>query len=202
VDVPALAERIMDNVGRVDRMMQDLLDALKVQTGARFELELEEGDLVSIVRDALQHSKAELGERLVLDTFGPVRGYFAGDGLRRAVENLVSNAVKYGSPATPIVVSVRAEHGRALLTVHNHGTHIPAEEQETLFRAFQRTAGAQRSGKEGWGLGLAQVRAVAEAHGGSIAVDSLPGSGTTFTIDIPTDARPFQERIRSPLSRS
>jgi signal transduction histidine kinase len=174
------------------------LDALKVQTGARLRLELEEGDLVSIVREALQHMKRELGERLVIDAPAPVPGFFSADGLRRAIENLVGNAVKYGSPTTPIRVSVRAVHGRALLTVHNHGAHIPAEDQETLFRAFQRTAGAQRSGQEGWGLGLAQVRAVAEAHGGSIGVDSLPGSGTTFTIDIPADARPFQKDPLTP----
>jgi signal transduction histidine kinase len=55
----------------------------------------------------------------------------------------------------------------------------------TLFRAFQRLSGAEKSGQRGWGLGLAQVRAVAEAHGGSIAVDSLEGLGTTFTIDVP-----------------
>jgi MFS family permease len=67
-----------------------------------------------------------------------------------------------------------------MITVHNDGPHIPAEEQETLFRAFQRLNDAASSGKMGWGLGLAQVRAVAEAHGGSIAVDSVPERGTTF----------------------
>jgi len=78
------------------------------------------------------------------------------------------------------------------VTVHNYGPVIPPEKRETLFRAFQRLSDAETSGKSGWGLGLAQVRAVAEAHGGSIGVDSLPDRGTTFTIDIPLDARPYQ----------
>jgi signal transduction histidine kinase len=100
--------------------------------------------------------------------------------------------VKYGTPSRPITVAVLERHGRAILAVHNEGPPIPAEQQETLFRAFQRLSDAAASGQRGWGLGLAQVRAVAEAHGGSIGLDSLPEQGTTFTVDIPLDARPYQ----------
>jgi signal transduction histidine kinase len=189
-EVPRWAARIIDNIGRVDQMVQDLLDTMRVQTGARLPLELEECDLVEVVRNALGHLRPEHGDRLVLSAPAPVRGYVAPDALRRAVENLVTNALKYGD-SRPITVAVRQAHERAILTVHNHGAHIPAEQQETLFRAFQRLATAETSGKRGWGLGLAQVRAVAEAHGGSIGVDSVAGRGTTFMIDIPLDARPF-----------
>lgn len=191
--VPRWAARIIENIGRVDRMVQDLLDAMRVQTGARLPLELQECDLVEVVRDAVEQLRTEHGERLVLDAPEPVRGHFAPDALRRTTENLVTNAVKYGDASRPITVSIR-EHGeRASLKVHNHGAHIPAEQRETLFRAFQRLYSAEASGKRGWGLGLAQARAVAEAHGGSISVDSVPGRGTTFTIDVPVDARPFQD---------
>jgi signal transduction histidine kinase len=193
------AARIVENLARVDRMLQDLLDAMKLETGARMRLELEACDLVDIVRTSLEHVRDEVGQRLVIDAPTPVEGFFSPDALRRAVENLVSNALKYGSPTEPIVVTVRAVHGRAILTVHNEGPHIPADKQETLFRAFQRTSEAHTSGKEGWGLGLAQVRAAAEAHGGSIGVDSLPDRGTTFVIDIPADARPYQS---VPITRS
>ena len=192
-EVPIWAGRILDNVDRLDRMLQDLLDASRLESGARIELDLEESDLVDIVREALDHWSTQLGDRLVFDGPEPVLGYYARDGLRRAVDNLVSNAVKYGSATTPIEVAVRSVHGRALVTVHNDGALIPAEEQETLFRAFQRASEAEASGKRGWGLGLAQVRAVAEAHGGSIGVDSVRGAGTTFLIDVPADARPFQQ---------
>lgn len=190
--VPRWAARIVENIGRVDRMVQDLLDAMRVQTGARLPLELEEHDLLEIVRNALEQLRTEHGDRLVLEAPAPVHGWFAADALRRALENLVTNAVKYGAASRPITVTLREHDQRAILRVHNHGVHIPAEQQETLFRAFQRLATAEASGKRGWGLGLAQARAVAEAHGGSIGVDSVPGRGTTFTIDIPVDARPFQ----------
>jgi len=189
--VPRWASRIIDNVERVDRMVQELLDAMRVQTGARLPLEIVECDVVEIVRAVIEQHGSERGDRFVLDAPEPVRGHLAADALRRAVENLVTNAVKYGDASSPITVGVRQHHGRAIISVHNHGSYIPAEQQETLFRAFQRLNLAEESGKRGWGLGLAQARAVAEAHGGSIGVDSVPGRGTMFTIDIPTDARAF-----------
>lgn len=197
-DVPRWAARIIENINRVDRMVQDLLDAMRVQTGARLELDIEACDLVDVVRETLEHLQVEHGNRFVLDAPEPVRGHFARDALRRAVENLSTNAVKYGAPSRPITVKVYQAHGRVLLTVHNYGAHVPAEKHEMLFRAFQRTTTAPASGRPGWGLGLAQVRAVAESHGGSIAVDSLPESGTTFTIDIPIDARPYQQKPTTP----
>lgn len=191
--VPRWAGRIVDSIGRVDRMIQDLLDTMRVQTGARLQLSVEACDLVEVVRDTLAHLHLQHGDRFVLVAPRPVRGYFAPEGLRRALENLAVNAVNYGAPERPITVTVRQEHDRAILQVHNHGGPIPVEKRETLFRAFQRATATGASGKRGWGLGLAQVRAVAEAHGGSIVLDSTAAQGTTFTIDIPLDARPFIE---------
>jgi signal transduction histidine kinase len=191
-DVADWARRIVENISRVDRMVQDLLNAMRVQAGVQMPLELEPTDLVEVVRQTLDSIQPDDRGRLVLTAPAAVNGYFAADVLRRAVENLIDNAVKYGAPARPITITVHERHGRAILTVHNHGTHVPAEKQETLFRAFQRLTEAESSGKKGWGLGLAQVRAAAEAHGGSIAVDSLPERGTSFTVDIPLDARPYQ----------
>ena len=192
------ATRIIDNISRADRMVRDLLDAMRVQTGARLTLEIKPCDLVEVVRQSIDRFRTESGERVVLVAHGPIPGHGAPEALGRAVENLTSNALKYGAPARPITVTVGETHGRAIVTVHNHGPVIPAEKRETLFRAFQRLSDAEMSGKTGWGLGLAQVRAVAEAHGGSVAVDSLPGRGTTFTIDIPLDARPYQDGPATP----
>ena len=197
-EVPRWANRILDNIGRADRMLCDLLDAMRAQTGARLTLELEACDLVEVVRQCLTRMELQAQERIVLVAEKPVHGYVSRNALGRALENLTANAVKYGESISPITVSVRAAHGRGLITVHNRGAHIPAEKQETLFRAFQRLTDAETGGKSGWGLGLAQVRAVAEAHGGSIGVDSVPDKGTTFVIDIPLDARPFQDRPTMP----
>lgn len=192
--VPRLAALVVENIRRADRMVQDLLDAIRMQAGARLEIELVECDLVAIVRGTLENLAIEHGDRFVLLAPASMRGYLAPDHLRRAVENLASNAVKYGSPAGRVTVTMSEQHGRAIVSVHNVGAYIPAEQQETLFRAFQRSTAGEESGHRGWGLGLAQVRAVAEAHGGSIALSSLPESGTVFVIDIPLDARPYQEK--------
>jgi signal transduction histidine kinase len=197
-EVGRWARTILENIGRVDRMVADLLDAMRVQTGARLRLDIKDCDLVEIVRQTLARFEAEHGDRLVLTAPEALRAHVAPDALSRALENLITNAVKYGARSRPISVTVDETHGRAILSVRNEGPHIPAEGQETLFRAFQRSTDAETSGKVGWGLGLAQVRAVAEAHGGSIGVDSLPERGTTFAINIPLDARPYQHTPITP----
>ncbi|MFL5423418.1 MAG: sensor histidine kinase [Myxococcales bacterium] len=184
-DVPRWVARVIDSIDRADRMIQDLLDAMRAQTGAQLEVHLEESDLVVVVREAVDHLRTVYGDRFVVVVGEPVQGRFGVDPMRRAVENLAINAVKYGAAGRPITITVNQVQGRALILVHNEGPPIPAEQMPTLFRAFQRLSAAEKSGHRGWGLGLAQVRAVAEAHGGSIAVDSLEGLGTTFTIDVP-----------------
>src|SRR4051794_19705323 len=105
-------------------MVQDLLDAMRVQAGARLPIELRACELVEIVRRTLERLQIEYGERFVLIAPNPVRGYLAPDALERAIENLCSDAVKYGASSQPITVTVRETHGRAILTVHNHGAHI------------------------------------------------------------------------------
>ena len=71
----------------------------------------------------------------------------------------------------------------------NDGDPIAKEDQLKLFRSYKRTTSAQRSGKAGWGLGLVQVQAISEAHGGSVGVESDPVNGTTFTLDLIIDLR-------------
>jgi len=197
-DVPRWCARVMESVDRADRMVQDLLDAMRAQSGAPLEIRFVECNLVEIVTEAIDHLSTVYGDRFVLVAPEPVRGHFGVDPMRRAVENLAINAAKYGAVGRPITISVRQVHDRAFILVHNEGSHIPPEQQESLFRAFQRLSGESGSHR-GWGLGLAQVRAAAEAHGGSIAVDSLPEIGTTFTIDVPLDGR-LGAKMRKPGS--
>jgi signal transduction histidine kinase len=187
-DVQRWSARIVESVDRADRMVQDLLDAMRAQAGAQLDLQFAECDLAELVREAIDHLCTVYGDRFVLVAPAPVRGHFGIDPMRRAIENLAINAVKYGAAGRPITITVKELHERAFILTHNEGAHIPAEQQESLFRAFQRLSGEDGS-QRGWGLGLAQVRAAAEAHGGSIAVDSLPEIGTTFIIDVPLDGR-------------
>lgn len=186
-----LAERIGTSLRRIDRMLQELLDTVVFRAGGRLHLDLSRFDMLELVREVTEQSAAVHGQRF--EVIGRnVVGWWGRDTIKRALENLIGNAVKYGRPGTPIRVSVSSAHGRVLLAVHNEGTPIPADQLESIFQVFRR-AGAAKGGKEpGWGIGLPYVRSVAESHGGNISVDSSAERGTVFTISMPQDARPFQ----------
>ena len=105
--------------------------------------------------------------------------------MRRILENLASNAVKYGSPTDPITVTLMKTSREVQISVHNHGYAIPPEEREHVFDSFSRAARPERGATKGWGLGLAVVKGLTEAHGGTVRVDSVDGAGTTFKVDLP-----------------
>lgn len=111
----------------------------------------------------------------------------AGVPLRRALENLVGNALKYGDDG-PIHIHVNTLRERMMLTVHNTGSTIAPEQTERIFEYLRRE---HQGSATGWGIGLPFVQNVAESHGGSALVDSAPETGSTFTIDLPIDCRPF-----------
>lgn len=134
-----------------------------------------------------------LGELLDALSVPPVTGWWNRSALERAVENLVGNAQKYGDPGAPIDVTVGESNGRVILSVRNQGEPIPPEEFETIFQQFVRSKTAGESTTGGWGVGLPYVRTVAQSHGGSAVVYSDAGTGTVFVIDMPVDARPFQQ---------
>lgn len=183
---------IVRNLRRVDSMIQKLLDIAALHSGERLRLHLRSFDLYSLANEVCEEFTTQHGARF--ECTGSVSlGWWDRDAIKRAIENLVSNAVKYGAPGKPIRISIRSSYGRTILDVHNEGEPIPPSEQENVFHAFQRAAAAKEGGMQGWGIGLACVTSVVEAHGGSIGVDSVAERGTTFTIDMPTDARPFED---------
>jgi signal transduction histidine kinase len=121
------------------------------------------------------------------------RGWWDREAIKRAIENLLSNAIKYGAPDTPIRMETESRDERVMLTVHNEGEPIPPEQIECIFQIFERAVAAKEANSKGWGIGLPYVRSVAESHGGSVMVDSAANRGTTFTINMPLDARPYQD---------
>lgn len=186
-----LARQIVENADRMGRMIQDVLDSVIFQSGERLRLHPSNFDMLDLVMEIREQSKVIHGDRFEL-AGEPVRGWWGRDAIRRALENLVDNAVKYGAPDCPIRIQVTFAHERVIITVHNEGDPIPPDQIETVFQVFRRAKAAKESSKQGWGIGLPYVRSVAESHGGSIGVDSSSELGTTFIIDLPVDARPFQ----------
>jgi signal transduction histidine kinase len=186
--VRAWAFRIEEAVDRTDRMISDLLDASRLQAGEQVSLKFEKCNLLQIARESCDDLSTRHGDRFVVKAEGTVEGNWNADGLRRVLDNLLSNALKYGEPSAPIGVHIHSVKDRVLLSVHNHGTIIPVEEQRKLFEPFHRTRLAQASEKRGWGLGLSLVKAFVEAHHGVVKVESFPIEGTTFTVDLPQNS--------------
>jgi PAS domain S-box-containing protein len=179
-------DRIILNIQRADQMIQDLLDVTRVRAGEKLSLPLTECDLAGELRESLHEFTVRYGDRFRFIANGDFQGSWACHDIRRAVENLVENAVKYGSPDRPvtIVLSKLNEHG-ILLSVKNEGNPISPEDQKSITEPFRRAKNVEGGGVKGWGLGLSFVRSLVEALGGRILLESSESAGTTFSIEIP-----------------
>lgn len=184
------ATRIKRNLAHMDDMINALLDTMVFQSGQRLRLDLSWFDIHEVVQEVEQqlHVVDNREFRIVGES---VQVCWDRKAIKRALENLAGNAIKYGSPDSPIQIKIEEIEERVSLSIHNEGDPIPVAEQESIFQIFRRAYSARQSKKQGWGVGLPYVRAVAESHGGSIVVDSAADRGTTFLLDIPVDTTPF-----------
>jgi len=190
-DSQAFAARIVYNLSRADQMISDLLDANRIRSGEKLPLKIEFLNLTSLVKRTLEELATIHGDRFVFTAPDSVEGYWDQNFLRRTIENLSNNAIKYGSPDTPVNLTLKQDLDTVTIEVQNKGNLISPEDQKSLFQQFKRSQHAQRSGKKGWGIGLTLVRGVAEAHGGNITVSSDAARGTVFTLTLPMDPRAF-----------
>ena len=105
--------------------------------------------------------------------------------IREVVTHLLENAAKYSETGKPIRVCVRHQYGSLFLHVQDQGVGVPLSEREKIFQKFVRGAAAKQSAIRGVGIGLALVKYIAEAHGGTVRLESEPGRGSTFIVVIP-----------------
>jgi len=180
---------------RMHAMIQELLDAALEESGRSLALVRKPTDLVALVRQAVsEHQLAFDLHRFELDT-PPVSLVAALDGARiqRVLGNLLSNAIKYSPDGGPIRVRVSevqsAAGAFAEIVVEDEGLGIPRDDLPLIFDRFHRGANVVKR-IAGTGLGLAGARQLVELHGGSIAVVSEEGVGSTFTLSIPVAVRP------------
>jgi signal transduction histidine kinase len=189
------ASKIESNAARLTNMVGDLLDALTFQGGAKLALRLSSFDAFELVKEVRDQYVSGGNWTIDFEADGePVRGYWCRDAMRRALENLVNNAVKYGNGGS-VQMSARENRGRLMLSVRNTGAPIALEQRDRIFEYLRRDQNI--SSIPGWGIGLPFVKAVAEGHGGDVSVDSSAERGTTFFIYMPLDCRPHVEHVGS-----
>jgi PAS domain S-box-containing protein len=170
---------------RIAVLVNELLDVSRMRLG-RLELRTEPLDLADIARSAADHLREEIqraGSGLALD-LRPATGRWDRTRLEQVVTNLLLNASKFGA-GKPIVLAVEGDEHHARVRVSDRGMGIAPEHQRRVFERFERAVSPQNFG--GLGLGLYIARQIVEAHGGVIRVDSTPGEGATFTVEIPRE---------------
>ncbi len=183
--VRRLVEQSNRQIARLTRLIDDMLDISRIQTG-RLVIAPGRMDAVELVREVLGRLGPHLAEAGTPATLeAPERLEVQWDSFRieQVVTNLLTNAMRYGGNK-PVVVKLSSHPGRILLSVQDQGMGIAKESQERIFNRFERAISA--SDVSGLGLGLFISRQIVEAHGGRIWAESAgPGRGTTFFVELP-----------------
>jgi signal transduction histidine kinase len=181
-------ELLTHETERLHRMVETLLSFGRIEAGAyAWHLEsVDVGELVRSVVDDFTHEPQAKGRAITCDVEPALPSVVADtEALTRALINLLENAVKYSPAGTPIRVFARRSASMVHLGVNDHGLGIPSSERDRIFQKFERGADAKDAGIGGVGIGLALVKRIAEGHGGTVFVESEPGEGSTFTIELP-----------------
>jgi PAS domain S-box-containing protein len=173
------------NAQRLHRLVEDLLFVSRVKSG-RSGLLLEAHDVGRLVRDTVENAlpTASSADIVLASQCDPdVEALVDSHRVSEAVENLISNALKFTPPGGRVTVRVVGDADSVFIRVSDTGIGVPAEDVQHLFDRFFRTSSAEAV--PGAGLGLSIVKAIVDAHGGGIEVESEPGAGTTFELRLP-----------------
>lgn len=176
-------------VKKLMELVEDLLDVSRIGAG-QLELYPTQVDLSTLVRDVVQRFEPEAtraGCALELESPPSVVGSVDPRRFEQVLDNLLSNALKYGS-GKPVRVRLEPLGNHLRLTVRDHGIGISTSALERIFLRFERAVSGRHYG--GLGLGLYITRKIVEASGGTVAAASAPGQGATFTVELPLEASP------------
>lgn len=176
-DDPAASRPLVELTLAASRSIERL-----VRDAAVASVRLEEVDVGRLAEEAVAAAvvaggnvRAEIARGLPLIQADPLR-------LRQALDNLVANALLHSGSTDEVVVRTRNADGSVLISVVDTGVGVHPAEQERIFEKGVRLDEA----RPGSGIGLALARAIAEAHGGTLSVDSVPGQGATFNLSVRT----------------
>lgn len=184
-----MTEAILRQGTRLNRLIGELLDISRIESGKALDMRPAAIDLASICQAAISSQRAALADKPShqFEFRGPAALTLEGDAdrIEQILVNLLSNAVKYSPRGGLITVEAEEQDNKALVRVQDNGLGMTEEQIASLFQKFYRTPEARRLGIKGTGLGLYLVRELVAAHGGTITVDSVPNKGTTFNITLP-----------------
>ncbi len=182
-DVRRVMQRIDGSAERMSRLVKQLLDFTRARMAGGIPLRPREMVLEEVCRRIIAELELAFPARPIhLEVHGESRGYWDEERLAQVLSNLVSNAIQYSPPGTPVSVRLEAQEAQQRVEVHNAGLPIPEALREHLFEPFHRSERAHRGGL---GLGLYIVAQIVQAHGGHVEVSSTLEEGTCFTLLLP-----------------
>ncbi len=183
-------EKIMSGIDQMSSMIEDLMDLRRIEEGIGQRGICRLGDLIRDVFHEFRPQAMARGLRMTVEVKG--LGVVYGDPawLRRAIANLVDNAIKYTPEGGTITVGLTEASGEAVIWVRDTGIGIALGDQARIFEKFYRVRRKETAHVKGSGLGLALVKSIAEWHGGRVWVESRLGHGSTFYIAIPQASPP------------
>ncbi len=176
-------EMIARQAEKMAQLIAQLLSMTRLDQGTE-KVRLEPVDLGALVEGLIREQGYE-GDKLFLSVSPGVQ--VRGDGalLSRLTENLVENALKYGKPGGHVWVTVKSQGEEGILEVRDDGIGIPKDQQEKIWQRFYQVDPSRSDESNGVGLGLSMVRQIAQLHGGTVTLDSVEGSGSTFVLHLP-----------------
>jgi signal transduction histidine kinase len=187
--VQALAKTALEHLGRLNRLVNDLVDISRIQSG-RLEINPQPADLASIVKRMVEEQRQIVPERtifLLCPPCGRIPVSADAERIGQVITNFLTNALKYSGEAAPVEVGIQVEGQQARVWVRDQGPGIPPEEQAHIWERFHRVPGVEvQSGSGiGLGLGLHISKTIIERHHGQVGVKSTPGEGATFWFTLP-----------------
>jgi len=188
--VSLAAARLIRSGTSMRALLDDLVDFNRTNLGLGLRVAASDIDLASVVADEVEQLRgAHPSQQIELVATGDTRGRWDGSRLQQLLRNLVSNAIKYGTPNTPVRVALRGEEADVRLEVTNSGPPIDPSALNGIFDPLTRGSGPTDShyGRDGLGLGLFIVREIAKAHGG--AVEARSDGETTLALRLPRHSR-------------
>lgn len=183
---------------RLTALINNILDFSRIEAGKK-EYEFRDTNLAELVRNTLDSYRYQIEQHgFAFEANIPDDLPFVQvdrEAIARSLLNLVNNAVKYSATNKYLAVNMYRSNGCVRLEVVDHGIGIPRAEQRKIFQKFYRASDPLVHNTKGSGLGLSLVRHVVEAHGGHVWVESAPGQGSKFTIDLPVSSETKSAKV-------